>query len=202
MFVALDLTNQKFGKLTVIGQGSHVGKVKAWDCICDCGNKKLVKTGNLRSGATQSCGCMKKERLQKNNPRTTHGKSNNPTYISWQCMKARCGNKNHKHYSIYGGAGITYQSSWQFFDEFLKDMGEKPYGFTLERIDNKKGYTKENCRWASRKEQAQNTSTVRNLTFNGKTMCMLDWSKELNISYNQIKSRFHKGLSAQQILGA
>jgi hypothetical protein len=202
MFNSLDLTNQKFGRLTVIGQGSHIGKIKAWNCVCECGNNKLVITSNLRNGATQSCGCIKKERLQKNNPRTTHGLALTPTYISWQCMKTRCSNPNYKQYYNYGGRGITFPESWKEFANFLADMGEKPDGFTLERMDNDKGYSKENCKWASRKEQAANTRTAKRLTYNNKTMCMLDWSRELNIPYIQIKNGYHKGLSAEQILGA
>jgi hypothetical protein len=197
-----DLINQKFGRLLVLRKDGWIGASIAWACVCDCGREKRATTTNLRSGSTSSCGCLTSERLKMRNPRMTHGMARSATYVSWRCMKTRCSNKNHKHYGLYGGAGITYQESWESFDNFLKDMGEKPNGYTLERIDNSKGYTKENCRWASRKEQARNTRTVRNLTFNGKTMCMLDWSRELNISYEKIKNGIRKGLSAEQILGA
>lgn len=197
-----DLTNKKFGRLLVVSRDGHLGASIAWKCLCDCGKEKRVSTSNLNSGATSSCGCIRKQRLGKDNPRTTHGLSNTPTYISWQCMKSRCNNQNHKHYKHYGGKGISYDKAWESFASFLADMGEKPKGFTLDRIDNSKSYSKENCRWASRADQAKNTSTVRNISFNGKTMCMLDWSKELKIPYDQIKNKYHKGLSAAQILGA
>ena len=202
MSSGLDLTNQKFGKLTVIGKGVFAEKAKTWECLCECGNTKFVKTGNLRSGSTQSCGCIRKERLQKNNPRTTHGLALTPTYVSWQAMKTRCTNPRYKHYYNYGGRGITFPESWNKFENFLADMGERPAEYTLERIDNDKGYSKENCKWASRKEQAANTRTAKRLTYNNKTMCMLDWSRELKIPYDHIKNGYHKGLSAEQILGA
>lgn len=196
-----DLTGQKFGRLTVVDRGVNKGRSIAWNCYCDCGMEKLVTTSNLRSGSTTSCGCIKTERLKNNNPRITHGKARSPTYISWQSMKTRCSNPSHKHFYNYGGKGIGYDSSWELFENFLSDMGERPHGYTLDRIDNSKGYSKENCRWASRQDQAKNTSTVKNLTFNGKTMCMLDWSKELNLPYTKIVKGVRRGFSAEQILG-
>jgi|APGre2960657404_1045060.scaffolds.fasta_scaffold54728_2 hypothetical protein len=202
MLAVPDLTNQKFGRLTVIGQGAHIGKAKAWNCICDCGNTKLVQTGNLRSGTTVSCGCFKHEQNKAQKSNTRHGKVKSSTYVSWQAMKTRCTNPKYKQYYNYGGRGISFPESWTEFKNFLADMGEKPVGYTLERIDNNKGYSKENCKWASRQEQATNTRTAKRLTYNNKTMCMLDWSRELKIPYDQIKNGFHKGLSAEQILGA
>jgi hypothetical protein len=118
-------------------------------------------------------------------------------YSSWSSMRRRCDNKNSVHYHRYGGRGITYQENWDKFENFLADMGEMPKpGLTLERIDNNGNYTKENCRWATRKEQAQNRggkNATRFYTFNGKTMCIADWAKEIEITPQSLQKRLNKG---------
>ena len=114
-------------------------------------------------------------------------------------MKTRCTNSNHKHFYRYGGRGISYDPHWETFENFYADMGDKPTGFTLERIDNSKGYSKDNCKWASRKEQLRNTISTVNLTYKGKTQCMLDWAKDTGLKYSTIRSRVNLGWTADQI---
>lgn len=119
--------------------------------LCSCGNKKEIRESHVRSGDTTSCGCIKKQ------PKT-HGNTGTPTYNSWLSAKGRCLNKNNTAYPDYGGRGITFCTSWQYsFENFLEDMGERPSAnHSLDRIDNSKGYCKSNCRWATKKQQANN----------------------------------------------
>jgi hypothetical protein len=118
-------------------------------------------------------------------------------HSSWSSMKQRCNNLNNTHYPRYGGRGITYDSTWEDFSNFLKDMGEKPAKtMELDRIDNDGNYCKENCRWATRKEQTRNRGgarATRLYTFNGKTMCIADWAKEIGITPQSLQKRLNNG---------
>ncbi len=120
-----------------------------------------------------------------------------PEYSSWCAMKNRCNNKNATHYERYGGRGITYNPTWNDFNVFLNDMGLKPdSSMELERINNDKHYCKENCRWATRKEQTRNRGgkrATRLYTFEGKTMCIADWAKEIGIAPQSMQKRLNKG---------
>jgi hypothetical protein len=128
-----------------------------------------------------------------------HGgyKEQTTEYTSWNAMKNRCNNSNHQSYSRYGGRGIVYDPSWNDFKNFLADMGSKPNSkLELERIDNDKNYCKENCRWATHKEQTRNRGgkrATRLYTFEGKTMCIADWAKEVGITSQSMQKRLNKG---------
>jgi hypothetical protein len=120
-----------------------------------------------------------------------------PEYKSWGAMKQRCTNPNHESYDRYGGRGITFDPSWEDFSVFFKDMGEKPTPeHQLERVDNEKNYSKENCIWATRKEQTRNRGgnrATRLYTYDGKTMCLKDWAQEVGISNTSMQKRLNKG---------
>lgn len=114
-----------------------------------------------------------------------------PEYYVWSEMRARCRCKTHKRYSDYGGRGIAVCDEWIKFQTFLKDMGERPKGTSLDRIDNNSGYCKENCRWATKKEQSRNTRQNRWITIGNKRKIMSDWAEECGISLQTISSRIH-----------
>jgi len=125
-----------------------------------------------------------------------------PTYISWIAMRQRCTNPKHIAFDRYGGKGINFYERWNKFENFLEDMGIRPKGMTMDRIDNNKGYYKENCRWATPKEQRRNRNKkIIYLTYNNKTLPVLDWSKETGILPQTIIMRKIRGWKTNEILG-
>ena len=185
----VDMVGKKYGGLTVFDRAgsSKDGKAR-WLCLCECGNKSTINGTSLRRGLTKSCGCLQKERL--GNSRRTHGRGESPEYKSWCNMKTRCYNKNDKAFSRYGGSGIVMCDSWvSSFENFFEDMGERPTGTSIDRIDNNKGYCKENCKWSTPSEQANNQRTNRNILFKGETKTLSQWSASIGIDRNTLKYR-------------
>ena len=154
----LDMSDLRFGRLVVaaISQREH-GQVY-WRCICDCGVKCVVMGPNLRTGHTKSCGCWRRGAGDRTR---THGMSVSREYKSWRSMFDRCKNPNAPNYERYGGAGIKICRRWSRFERFFADMGERPVGTTLDRIQSTGDYKPSNCRWATPKEQASNRRAPR-----------------------------------------
>jgi len=184
----IDLTGQKFGRLTVIkmiDERLNNGRIQ-WKCKCECGKIKNITGIYLRQGESRSCGCLHKDNIKK-----THGLSKCKTYKTWSHMIQRCENSKRIKYKDYGGRGIKVCERWHKFENFYEDMGERPDKTTLDRIDNNKGYYKENCRWATSKQQSRNKRNNINYTYNGKTQCLTDWARELNISIPTLFARIN-----------
>jgi len=170
----VDITGHKYGRLLAkeyVGKGAY-GK-HAWLCVCECGSAKTFSSNVLRRGTTKSCGCYMREVSAENMRKTgavtgringkmsaKHGHSANgrtPTYTTWQAMKDRCDTPSTNSYELYGGRGVTICDRWRDFRHFLADMGERPEGMSLDRIDPFGNYEPENCRWATAQQQRQNT---------------------------------------------
>lgn len=183
-----EMIGKKFGKLTPIEEGGHMGGLLAYKCQCDCGNIVTVRGPSLRSGNTTSCGCVHKAMV--GNLNKTHGLHNRPEYSVWQNMITRCTNQSTNCFHRYGGRGISVCDEWRNFEQFYADMGDRPDGMTLDRIDNNGPYSKENCRWATIGEQARNTRRTQLVEYKGKTQCLKDWANEVGIAYNTLRKRF------------
>lgn len=153
-----DLVGRKFGFLTVVSFSDMRNRMSFWNCICECGTLKTISRSPLISGATVSCGCYAKKRVAEIHLKHGKGKSGkrDRTYSTWLNMKNRCQNPNCPRYANWGGRGIKVCDRWQEFSNFLADMGERPEGKTIDRINGDGGYEPGNCRWATPQEQADN----------------------------------------------
>jgi len=149
------IIGKKFGKLTALKEVSMIGRHRVFQCKCDCGHKKIAKLQYLRNGDTKSCGCSNKTRSIKHGI-FVNGKKATKEYRIWASMIQRCENSNDKSYKYYGKRGITVCKKWHDFRNFIKDMGIKPKGKSIDRIDNNGNYCLSNCRWATMKEQSVN----------------------------------------------
>lgn len=182
----------KFHYLTVLERVSSPVKGQTrWLCRCDCGNDVEVYATHLRSGNTKSCGCQ--FLIMQRAAKLTHGMTRSPTYWSWHTMKQRCTNPSSPDYHQYGGRGIRVCERWvASFEAFLSDMGIRPDGKTLDRIDSNGHYEPANCRWATRTEQQNNRRRTIFLTYNGETRALADWARHFGIATNTLYMRVTK----------
>lgn len=187
----------KYGMLTVLSREPNDKSGTRWKCLCECGNETIVRGSNLLSGCIKSCGCKRKSM------RITHGMTNTRLYHIWANMIQRCTNPNKPDYKYYGGRGITicdeWISSFQKFAEWAKDNNYDDT-LTIDRINVNKGYYPDNCKWATKKEQANNTRTNCNITVNGITKTASEWSIETGESASVISERIRKGYKPEDAI--
>jgi hypothetical protein len=193
----IDLTGQRFSRLTVIGLDDRGIKGKTyWLCMCDCGNVTSVRSDSLRAGRIKSCGCLHNEKAAANVSKNhKHKMSGTRIYQIWQGMKARCYNKNNARWQRYGGRGITVCSEWknnfQAFYDWAIASGYQD-GLTIDRIDNNGNYCPENCRWATQQEQARNRRTNIDITIGNSTRTLTEWCEIFNLDYGKMYARYQR----------
>lgn len=200
----LDLTGQKFGRLTVLEKGPESKNTYGrttfkWRLVCDCGNTTYVNTAKLKSGHTQSCGCLQLEAIQLSVRK--HGMRRTPEYYSWASMKNRCLCETSESYPDWGGRGVKIHKPWiNSFEQFFADMGPRPKGTTLDRIDNNGDYAPGNCRWATPKQQSNNQRSTRNFTVDGLRKTVTEWAFYLGVTRDTVNSRLKKGQTMESIV--
>lgn len=185
-----DLVGQTFGSLTVesLLSGERLS-FSRWTCRCICGALVESSIYNLKQMKSPLCGCVVRNRNRQK--RTVHGRSRSSEYAIWSSMISRCEKKTNKSYVDYGAKGITVCPRWRdSVDNFLADMGKRPSRHhSLDRIDFEKGYSPENCQWASLERQANNKRSNHLLTARGKTMTMAEWAREVGLPHDTLERR-------------
>lgn len=195
-----DLVGKKFGRL-LVKKFSHIdkGHHSCWHVECECGKNKIVHGFNIEAGNIKSCGCLRNELLVLRSIK--HGYGATPIYHVWASMRQRCNSQNAVVYKYYGGRGIRICDRWlNSFENFYADMGEKPEGMSIERIDNDGDYEPDNCYWSTHFQQSRNMRSNKYITFNGKTLCHVDWSRLIGGGDNLVYQRLKLGWSEERAI--
>lgn len=217
---SINITGKKFNRLTGVKYVDTRNKKQYWLFKCDCGKNSITNKANVMRGATKSCGCMNTETSIKNilskkcrvNGKisvTTHGMTRTRFYNIWCSIMHRCNNHKSENYYLYGGRGIKYE--WKSFDEFKDDMyksyllhvdefGEKQT--TIDRINSDGNYYRDNCRWATMGEQANNKRSTKWINYNGKNYTISQLAKEHNLPYKILWQRIKRGESVYDYINS
>lgn len=194
-----DLSGERFGRLVAV---SLVERDKdrnhKWLFRCDCGAEKVIRVNLVKQGRTSSCGCLFQEMMVERNTKHGLSRGNPKEYRSWKDMRARCKNPNDSDFANYGGRGIKVCPEWEDFAAFLSDMGSRPDGFTLDRIDVNGDYSADNCRWASAPTQARNKRNNNNIKIGGITKTLTEWCREYGIERSKVRYRLAHGWSVEE----
>lgn len=197
------MVGTKYGRLLVLAETRDQRNRPAFLCICDCGTKCIKRAIFVRCGDTKSCGCLGIEyQKAKKTHNRTHGMSKTVEYRTWARMITRCTNKTSPDFSYYGARGITVCDEWiRSFTSFYRDMGPRPSPLhSLERKDNNGPYSKNNCVWATRKQQARNRRTVRVLTHQGHSLSLPEWAEIIGLPLSTLHDRLQSGWSVERAL--
>ena len=208
----VEVLGQSFGRWTVVAEAApDAWKHRRVQCLCQCGQTKVLSLNILRTGDSRSCGCYnwgqseirKAERNRSGTPEH-HNMTGTPEYVSWVSARSRCHCPTSGNYRHYGGRGIYMCDAWRgSFAAFFRDMGPRPsLSYTLGRIDNDGPYSPENCHWATRFEQGRNTRQNRFVTINEETLCVTDWAARNHINTAIVWSRIQLGWSPERAVSA
>jgi hypothetical protein len=185
------MTGQRYGRLTVLSFFGTKHEQSQWLCRCDCGIEKVVYRLALVRNVTRSCGCLQKDMHVLK--LTKHGQSRTSEYKAWHAMIQRCENSNNQKWHRYGGRGIRVCDRWHVFANFVADMGSRPEGMTIDRIDNNGMYEPSNCRWATQMQQGNNRNNNRRFHILGETITLSEAARKYAISKGTVRSRLRYG---------
>lgn len=196
---APDMSGVRFGALLVVARGANNRDGTAtWECVCDCGERRVIAGTTLRAGRRRSCGCQSPrftaERMRK------HGLSRSRTYSIWHGMRQRCESDKAAKKHLYCSKGIRVCERWQSFENFVSDMGLAPDGCSIERLDGNADYRPANCVWATPKDQANNTTRNRRIEWRGRTLTISQWAESINISPNTLLYRIRRGWPTERAM--
>lgn len=197
----IDLTGERFGRLTVIERAESNKYGAIWKCSCDCGNRVSVAGVKLRNGHTRSCGCLVSDTI--GNLNKTHGMSHTRLHYIWGNMKSRCYNPNNHFYKRYGGRGITVCDEWiDDFTAFVDWALSSGYdeSLTIDRIDNDQSYFPDNCRWANKTEQANNRKSSRLFEMGGEIKSISEWCREYKKKSPTVAYRLRQNWTIEEAL--
>lgn len=193
-----DAIGKTYGRLTVVADDTNTARrMVVATCACGSGGK-LYRLSHLVSGCSTSCGCVRRETTRQK--ATSHGLSNTQTYRAWSSLIQRCTNPAVHNYANYGGRGITVCDRWSTFENFVADMGEKPAGKSIDRIDGDGPYSPENCRWSTASEQAVNRKTTKWVVLDGKRMPITYASRALGYGELAVTKRIARGWPIERAL--
>lgn len=199
-----ELIGQKFGRMTVLAFDCREKRKRWWLCRCDCGAIKRACHSDLLNGATKSCGCLHGSQLAAAHAaKTIHGhsgKRHTPTYATWHSMKQRCLNSNSSHYHLYGGKGVSICERWLTFENFLADMGRRPAGRSIDRIDSAGNYEPSNCRWATPIEQGNNTKRNVFVEYQGERFTVAQLARQKSVKPSVLGGRLDMGWDIERAL--
>lgn len=197
----INLTGQKFGALTAVEFLGRKNKHSIFRCACECGGETITTSNNLRRGHTKSCGCLSIKTVIDRS--VTHGLSNHPLYSIWCGMKNRCYYEGHNRHQLYVDKNVYVCDEWLTdytkFHNWALENGWKR-GLTVDRRNNYGPYSPDNCRIATQKVQSRNKSNNVNITYNGETKILIEWSEHLGISYGKIQTRYKRGWPIEEVL--
>ena len=208
MFLFMNEIGNRHGRLVALSlqrAEKRNGEIyRYWNCLCDCGKMVVRGTASLRDKKhTSSCGCFLSESTSRKNK--VHGfgarKKRTAEYQIWMGIRSRVNNPNHKNSKEYKERGIAICPRWNSFENFISDMGNKPTPkHTIERINNAGNYDPENCRWATRSEQARNRRSNVMLTYKGETLCVIEWCERIGIEFCTLISRVSRGWTDERAI--
>lgn len=201
MPAAVDMTGKKYGRLTVLGRDYTIIHTHAhWRCLCECGNEVTIRGTSIRQGDYVSCGCYRRDRGA--DMMTKHEMYYHPSYQTWNHMMTRCYNEKCEDYPDYGGRGIEVCERWHDVRLFCEDMGERPKGLSIDRIDVNGNYEPSNCRWATDEIQVNNRRNSTAIEFEGKTYTNSQLARKLNIKPQDLHYYlFNRKLEVREAIG-
>lgn len=197
------LEGETFGRLEVVARSAGVSSRGGvvWDCRCACGALTRVRGGDLRAGRVSSCGCLKSEMLRAS-ARHGHSRRNgcSRAYRAWCSMKSRCSASKKSHRARYFERGVSFCKRWEKFENFLADMGEPEDGMTLDRVNNSRGYSKNNCRWASQSQQVRNRERTLKVRVGGVLVPLAEAAEACGKKYGTVYMRIYRGMPVKEAL--